>query len=67
MTNGALLTPEALIEERLRQMDAGKLKPGQPLPGHQPPRSVMPPKGICHLCGQKLSQSFRGMICFKCG
>lgn len=65
MNNG--VTPEALIEERLRQMDAGKVKPFEPLPGHQPARIVMPPKDRCHLCGQPLSQSFRGLMCFKCG
>lgn len=68
MTSGRQ-TPrqDALIEHRVDLILAGKLKPGQPLPGDQPAGLTPVPKDQCPCCRGKMEYlKTRGYICLRC-
>jgi hypothetical protein len=58
----------ALIVQRCKLIEAGKLKSGDLLPGDVPPTLNLPPRDICPSCGDKMQWFKRrqAFLCLKC-
>lgn len=68
MTDG-LQSPRqsALIDKRVNLILAGKLKPGQPMPGDAQPGGTRAPANQCPVCHDLMKAvQGRGYICWKC-